>query len=479
MFLINVKERKCEIVMPDPRIKELLSLAQKIISEQKKYEAPSGEEDEISVLGQALGQIEQVVQNQVSEMSVIGSVTKKINEGLTLDDLLKYIYESFSVLIPYDRIGLAFLEEDGQMLVSVWSKANYEELHLKKGYKAKLQGSSLEKIIETNKPRIINDLEKYFEEKPESASTKMIRREGIFSSLTCPLIVSKKPMGFIFFSSKEKETYKDMHSRIFEQIAAEISLTIEKSRLYQKMMELSDTKSKFLAMAAHDLRNPLGVIKGNLDLIEQGMLGDVNNEQKESLTTIKTSAERMLNLINTFLDVSAIEEGKFAIKKEKVELEPFFQQCLKINDIYAKAKTMTLQLDIANDIKEAFFDSERISEVITNLVSNAIKYSEQNTKITIGSYKKDNDLVVYVSDEGQGIPEDEISKLFGYFSTTSIKSTAGEKSIGIGLSIAKKIVDAHGGKIWAENNKDKGARFVFSIPLEEPKEEDPKEEENK
>ena len=176
----------------------------------------------------------------------------EINAGTFVDDVLDRAFESFRSIIPYDRMGCALLNDDNKIATSIWMKTNVSITSLKVGYAAAMAKSSLQQVINTREPRILNDLESYLAGHPKSTSTKLILEEGMRSSLTCPLIVAGgKPVGFLFFSSTEKNTYRDIHQDIFLQIAGQISIMVEKSRLYQQLYDLNQK----LLLATHELQH--------------------------------------------------------------------------------------------------------------------------------------------------------------------------------------------------------------------------------
>ena len=186
----------------------------------------------------ALVAISSRLDHKFAESRAISEVTERINTGMFFSEVLDHIYEHFQVIVPYDRIGVAVIEESeaGRTLVrSHWNRAKYTPVLVGKGYAAVLERSSLQEIANTRQPRILNDLDDYLESHPKSASTRLIVKEGIRSSLTCPLVTRNTVIGFIFFSSLKSGTYQDEHIELYSQVAGELALTLEKSRAYEDL----------------------------------------------------------------------------------------------------------------------------------------------------------------------------------------------------------------------------------------------------
>ena len=420
--------------------------------------------DEIDELGEALCELAETLEKRFSQIEKLNKIREKINAGTILDDVLNHVYTSFRSLIPYNRIGFALLEEEGKILRARWARSDACEPKIKIGYFASMEGSSLQKIIDTGEPRILNDLEAYLEKHPNSESTRLIVEEGMKSSLTCPLTV-KKTVGFMFFSSTQAQTYEKIHVKLFLQIAGELSIIIRKSRLYQKLMEMNELKNRFLGMAAHDLRSPLNLIKGYLNLLIDKKI-ESEEEREKILKTLQKSSQNMLTLINDLLDISAIEAGGLELNPEPTDIAKFMAQCQENNQFLAQEKAIDIQLELAKDIPIIDMIPKSMEQVMNNLLSNAIKYSETGTTVKIRVEVKGKNLLVFVEDQGLGIPEDELPKLFLDFSRTSVMPTGGEKSTGLGLFIVKRIIDAHQGKIWVKSEVGVGTTFSFSIPTE-------------
>ena len=199
-------------------------------------EGPSA--DEVDRLGRALSHLGATLEQKFAETDALIRLGEKVNAGLLLEEVLNQVFESFQSIIPYDRIGCSMLEDGGRTVRAVWTRSHTAAPGLGAGYRAPLAGSSLARIIETGRPRIINDLERHLREHPESHSTRLILADGVRSSLTCPLVALGKRVGFVFFSSHRPDTYSERHVDLLMQIAGQLSLVVEKGRLYAELLQV-------------------------------------------------------------------------------------------------------------------------------------------------------------------------------------------------------------------------------------------------
>ncbi len=404
---------------------------------------------------------------RLEELMILAEVTKQINAGVLFEEICEQVYTSFKSFIPFNRIGVSLIEEQSGMVVAQWAKSESTDLRIGKGYRQPLKGSSLENILATRQPRIINDLEEYYRNKPGSKSTEDILKEGIRSSLTCPLIAMGKNIGFIFFSSNEKNRYKFEHTEIYTRLAGQLAVVLEKARLYQQLIELNTMKNKFMGIAAHDLRNPLGAIIGFSDLLKEDPVVKNNPELAEYADYISMAGNSAIALINDLLDYAAIESGHLSIVKEPVELIPFITEAVTTHQMFSRSKNISIDLSVDPELSaEVHFDRRRIRQVLDNFLSNALKYSHPNTRVMLRLVKQGNSLRCEVTDQGQGIPKHELKDLFHEYSRTSVQPTAGEKSTGLGLAIAKKIIKEHSGDVGADSTVGVGSTFYFNIPME-------------
>lgn len=240
-------------------------------------------------------------------------------------------------------------------------------------------------------------------------------------------------------------------------------LVMKYAEAERKLNELNQLKNKFLGMAAHDLRNPLSSIRGFSEILLME-LENITDEQKEFLTLINTTSDQMLRLVNDLLDVSVIESGKLDLQLKKGSIRKLVEERIKIGEVVASKKNSRISKRLS-DVPEITFDANRIVQVIDNLISNAVKFSPPGSEVNVGLSMEGSEVMICVKDNGPGLSEEDKRKLFGEFQRLSAQPTGGEKSTGLGLSIAKKIIEAHKGRIWVETEKGDGALFCFVLPM--------------
>lgn len=462
----------------DDRIQKFIKATQDLSEGIYQVEVPITPPDEVGQLGKALRMLAQNLELRYQELAKLYQITARINSGLLLNQILEEIYSDFRPLIPYNRIGFALLEEGGKLLRARWAKTDQAQVKLEIGYAARMAGSSLEPIMASREPRIINDLPEYLAKKPESESTRLIVAEGYQSSLTCPLIAGGVPVGFMFFSSVDADTYANVHVEVFKQIAEQLSVIVEKGRLVSDLAEknaqiekqneelrrLNYLKNFFLGMAVHDLRNPIA----NIQLISDVMLDDAKNplsplEQRDFLKDINLQARYMAELIGDILNVAEIEAGQLRLVIEEIELAGFLRTIIRQHNKLSAAKGTKVSL-AGRPVGLLRADAQRIRQVLDNLISNAVKYSPPGSAVRLRVTRLGAGWHFEVQDEGPGISEKDRSRLFQDFAHLSARPTGGEKSTGLGLAIARRMVEAHGGQIGVVSESGHGATFWFDIP---------------
>jgi len=242
------------------------------------------------------------------------------------------------------------------------------------------------------------------------------------------------------------------------------SLQRELARQNVTLERLNQQKNQLLGMVAHDLRNPLGVVAGYARTMMEGLAGPTTERQQRFLERIARTSEHMLRMVDDLVDLSSIESGRVELERRELDLAAMLADAVALNRVLAERKGIAIELDVTGTLTVAA-DGGKLRQVVDNLLSNAVKYSHEDTTVRIEARVTDPVVQVSVEDQGQGIPEAELARLFEPFGRTSVKGTAGEKSTGLGLAIVKRILEAHDGTIEVQSEVGVGSTFRFTLPL--------------
>lgn len=243
---------------------------------------------------------------------------------------------------------------------------------------------------------------------------------------------------------------------------AELQQALEESQAALRALEKE--MSRFIGVAAHDLRSPLANILTASAYLRDTLTG-VGGDHETLLEFIPQQAQYMLSLINDLLDVSQFESGTFMLDREWIEVQPFVEATVRQHRRVAEMKNIRLEMHLASG-GCADADPKRLRQVLDNLISNAIKFSPRGSTITVAAERAAGELRFSVRDEGPGISEQDQQQLFQYFSRASARPTGDETSTGLGLAIARRVVEAHGGKIGVISAPGEGSTFWFTLPCE-------------
>jgi len=242
----------------------------------------------------------------------------------------------------------------------------------------------------------------------------------------------------------------------------------EKTREIDKMRrefeKLSKIKDELISVVSHELRTPLSIIKEGVNLTLDEVGGKISPKQKQFLTVSKQNIDRLANLINDLLDISKIEAKKVVLRKSLVDLGHFIRNIVSPFEAIAVDKKVSIKYKISDKEMSCFMDPDKITQVVSNLVSNALKFTKPNGSITVAVQGNPNNFQISVCDTGVGISKQNTRKLFNKFIQVGRTSGPGEKGTGLGLAICKGLVELHGGRIWVESTLGKGSKFHFIIP---------------
>jgi len=236
------------------------------------------------------------------------------------------------------------------------------------------------------------------------------------------------------------------------------------SRLEQERKELDTAKTDFLSITSHELRSPMTPMKAQLQMMQEGYFGKLTKKQKDSLNIITRNADRLDKIIVDFLEISRIEAARLKFNFKEIDPSEIVKETVKFMDGFAKEKNIKLKVDL-DDLPNIEADPDRISQVLRNLINNAIKFSEKKSKIEISARLKEDYIEFCVKDYGCGLTHENQIRIFEPFYQVEGSQRRRHGGTGLGLAICRGIVESQKGKIWVESKIDKGSRFTFTIPL--------------
>ena len=231
-----------------------------------------------------------------------------------------------------------------------------------------------------------------------------------------------------------------------------------------RFKNLDRMKSEFIATVSHELRTPLTSLSMGIDILSQEVIGSVNQRQKDLLIAAKDDSERLRKLVKELLDLSKLESGKYEMKKEFVDFRRLVTDAVRPLSLPFEEKHIRLELTIPEHLPAFSADSHQLAWVITNLLSNALRYTDTGGKVQLTAREEKQGLFVTVADTGHGISQENLETVFDKFVQVKSSTETTPGSVGLGLAIAREVVEAHGGRIWVESQVGIGSTFFFTIP---------------
>ena len=312
-----------------------------------------------------------------------------------------------------------------------------------------------------------------------------------YDNMFAPICLGDNFFGCIEIFKEASFTADD--ATCFQTIAQQVSLPLKSATLYQEIKEtnlklekLERLKSEFISIVSHELRTPLTAIKNSLDIISGGKAGELNEAGNKFISMAQRNVQRLSGIINDLLDISKIEAGKMDYHFTNTNIHSVIEYVTSTPSGLAKEKKLNLISEETENLPEIFADAQRLEQVLTNLVSNAIKFTPEGKTITIRSHMADasqlkahecftenlkkisgNCIVVCVEDQGIGIAEKDLLRAFDKFAQIENSLSRKIGGSGLGLPIAKQLLEAHQGTIWCDSELEKGSKFYFAIPVTE------------
>ncbi len=400
------------------------------------------------------------------ERLILDTINVKVASAQTLDDLMDFVFRSMQRIGPCDRVSLAFLEEDGQRVVAHWVRTTYESAFLREGYAEDLQATSLASVIERGEPRVIGDLSEYLRDRGDSQSAQLLVREGIRSSMTCPLVADGRIVGVFFRSAREPNAYDEHQVRMHQAIAQRLTQAVEKAYRIEQLQTANNAYLELLGFVSHELKSPVASMMTEAMLLRDGYIGELAADQQASMERMIAKGNYLLDIVREYLDLARLEGGQ--LEPRLTAVADFAAEVIApAEDIVRpqlEEKQMTLVRRTPEHALAVECDPDLLRIVFVNLLGNAIKYGHEHGEIRLQVSCDGRRLEASVWNEGPGFPEDQRPRLFRRFSRLNTPALLKQKGTGVGLYTSWRIVQLHGGSIWAESEEGKWAEFAFGIP---------------
>jgi signal transduction histidine kinase len=319
----------------------------------------------------------------------------------------------------------------------------------------------------------VRDLEQALAEYPESTAAQY----GVQSALAVPLLRDGVALGVIRISRTEIQPFTDKQIALLQTFADQAVIAIENVRLFKELeasnQEIAEKsrqvevasqhKSEFLANMSHELRTPLNAVIGFSEVLTDRMFGELNEKQEEYLKDIHASGTHLLSLINDILDLSKVEAGRMELELTDFHLPTALDNALMLVRERAGRRSLALQMSVDERLGQIRADERKIRQVVLNLLSNAIKFTPEGGRIEVAAVSKDESVEVSVSDTGVGIAPEDQQAVFEEFRQVGTAEKKAEGT-GLGLTLCRKFIELHGGRIWVKSQVGVGSTFTFTIP---------------
>jgi GAF domain-containing protein/anti-sigma regulatory factor (Ser/Thr protein kinase) len=295
---------------------------------------------------------------------------------------------------------------------------------------------------------------------------------GFRAVLSVPLLREERVIGSLSLSRKVPGEFSPEVVEVLKTFATQSALAIQNARLFREIADKSAQleaasrhKSEFLANMSHELRTPLNAIIGFSEVLTERMFGELNEKQEEYLKDIYASGQHLLSLINDILDLSKIEAGRMELTPAPFHLPSALENAVTLVKERAARHGIALQLDIDPRLGELVGDERKVKQVLLNLLSNAVKFTPEGGQISLQAGPEDGWVEISVTDTGVGIAPEDQAAIFEEFRQVGHDESRKQEGTGLGLTLAKKFVELHGGRIWVESEPGRGSTFTFTLPI--------------
>jgi len=405
-------------------------------------------------------------QQRLAEVSTLYTVAQQTTTSLDLNEVLENIVSIIKRVLACRGCCIFLVDQETQELsiraASGLSDKWRDEARLKVG-----EGISGQ-VAATGRPIYIPDTHSY--------PGFIFFDPTVRSLLAVPMTTKDRVIGTLNIDDTRVDAFTDDDGRLLSIAAAQAAVAIENAQLYKglkeraekleraynELKELDRLKSEFVQNVSHELRTPLTFVKAYVELLLDGTLGELNQRQRESLEIVAERTNTLTRLVRDIIALQQIERESLHLSL--VNLGEIAQMALLGAEVTARQAGIVLKADIPSDLPLVPGDRDRLNQVFDNLLGNAIKFSPDGGEVTIRVWDAGDVVEASISDNGIGIPADELEKIFERFYQVDGSTTRRFGGTGLGLAIVKRIVEAHGGRVWAESEQGRGSTFFFTLP---------------
>ena len=408
--------------------------------------------------------VEEVKRN-LERMKVLREIHLAVVSTLDLEAVLQILLENIGRVLPY-LVTTVKLFRNGTAELERVACHNINEEQWKSMKRKALDG--LSRIILENKiPMTVSNVQT----DPRSTVSDFARAHGLVSYLGVPLIAKDELLGLIAFYTKQEHSFYDEEIEFLTTLAGQAAIAIHNARLYEQINKQVDeikkskrVKDEFLSVISHELRTPLNVTMGYTALLKDRCLGQINAGQEKALEKVISHSTDLLKMVNSILYATSLEAEVVGVNSARVSLPDLLEE-LKAEYTRSLEKELTFSWEFSCDMPVVKTDRAKLKNILDNLVTNAIKFTEKGHVAVIGRYVSQSNSVEFrVSDTGVGIPEEKLPIIFEMFRQLDGSETRPYGGVGLGLFIAKKFAEMLGGKIDVQSEPDHGSTFTVTLP---------------
>ena len=418
----------------------------------------------------------QQTESEATEGTVLAEIGRIVDSSLVIDSVYSRFTDQFRKLIDFDRISISYVNSQRSSAMYAWAEGETQtgfgigrEIPIKA-----FVGTRLGELMRRRKGAVLDEAEinQFFDRLPWPNET------NARSMICVPLVSGGRTFAGLAVTSLKPGAYGDRELEIVTRVGGQVAGAVANAHLHGELQDASDElkdintqKTDLMTTVAHELRSPLTAFSAFVDLVLDGTAGEVPEKQHDLLLKASRSSVRMQNILNVFAHLEMAEDASVPLTVTMFDIENLVASALDLFQAAARHAGVTVKFERTGDLQMVEGDRQAIDQVISNLISNAIKYSREGGRVLVKCVAQGDEVVVSVADTGLGITVEDQERLFERFYRGSDPVKIRIPGTGLGLYVSKGLVGRHSGRIWCQSEKGQGADFAFAIPFELPAEE--------